>query len=50
MDENELQAINRHAGGTESAQMEQDANVDGGRDAWLVLASVFVQGALVWGM
>jgi hypothetical protein len=50
MDENELQAINPREVEADSNSTEQIfPRVDGGKDAYLVLASVFVQGALVWG-
>ena len=48
MDDYELQAINpREAEPATTASTLP--RVDGGRDAWLVLVSCFVQGALVWG-
>jgi hypothetical protein len=50
MDENELQAINTREVEGDSNSTEQNLpRADGGKDAYLVLASVFVQGALVWG-
>lgn len=50
MDDHELQSINVR--GVEHGSTSEDHDlprVDGGLGAWLVLASVFVQGALVWG-
>ncbi|OAG07286.1 MFS monocarboxylate transporter [Paraphaeosphaeria sporulosa] len=50
MDDHELQAINPREVEVDSDPNEQNLpRVDGGKDAYLVLASVFVQGALIWG-
>jgi len=50
MDDLELQPITTFDREVDSAPPEENLpRVDGGKDAWLVLASVFVQGALVWG-
>lgn len=50
MDDQELQAINPREAAVDGSLTEQDLpKVDGGLQAWLVLASAFVQGALVWG-
>ena len=50
MEDHELQAINPPEA-ENNAQHDHDLpKVDGGLGAWLVLASVFVQGALIWGM
>lgn len=50
MDDLELEPIHTREVGLDSTPTEENLpRVDGGKDAWLVLASVFVQGALVWG-
>lgn len=50
MEDHELQAINPREAENNTQYDHDLPKVDGGLSAWLVLASVFVQGALIWGM
>ena len=51
MEDQELQTINAHEMENDHSPDDQGLpRVDGGLGAWLVLASVFIQGALIWGI